>query len=188
MKFIAEIKMQSPFGFKSKHRWDELCDLAIKHGDIISVHTNPKWGGSFNDIRRVKNITNKPILAKGLHLHDWEVNMAFDCGAEFVLCVGRVPQYSKYIHRIFYEPLDMDELKNSIYMYNHLQSIHSLVWNQRDLFTGSVKTETIEDIMNLDYPYLGKICQASLISTKKDVHPDVDSFIVGEHLEKFVST
>lgn len=63
--FIAEVKTQSPFGFFGNKSWDELFEAANKVGDIISIHTNPLWGGSFDHLMLARRMTNKPILAKG---------------------------------------------------------------------------------------------------------------------------
>lgn len=73
MKIITEVKTQSPFGYKSNEVWEELFNLANGFGDIISIHTNPKWSGSFKLLEKARGLTNKPILAKGLHETDDEI-------------------------------------------------------------------------------------------------------------------
>ena len=55
VQIIAEVKTQSPFGFRSQKSWDELFVIADSVGDMLSVHTDPRWGGSFDLIRRAKN-------------------------------------------------------------------------------------------------------------------------------------
>ncbi len=65
IQIIAEVKIQSPFGFKSEKSWDELFVIAEKAGDIISIHTDARWGGSFELIKKAKSLTKKQILAKG---------------------------------------------------------------------------------------------------------------------------
>lgn len=87
---IAEVKTQSPFGFRSALSLQELFDLANRHGDIISVHTDMRWGGSFDLLRKARKLTTKPILAKGIHETDEEIEQAFASGANFVLVVGRI--------------------------------------------------------------------------------------------------
>jgi len=64
---IAEVKTESPFGFVSEKTWRQLFDIANKHGDIISIHTDKRWGGSFDLISKAKELTKKPVLAKGIH-------------------------------------------------------------------------------------------------------------------------
>ena len=83
-KLVAEIKTKSPFGFSSHKSWDELAEVAIHFGDIISVHSDPKWGGSFDLIEKVRGMTDKPILAKGIHSKDEEVREAIKRGANYV--------------------------------------------------------------------------------------------------------
>jgi len=46
VQIIAEVKNRSPFkGVTFEKSWDELFEIAADIGDIISVHTNPRWGG-----------------------------------------------------------------------------------------------------------------------------------------------
>ena len=70
IEIIAEVKTQSPFGYKSDKSWDELFEVANKVGDIISIHTDRRWGGSFELLQKARSLTNKPILAKGIHKND----------------------------------------------------------------------------------------------------------------------
>ena len=51
-QIIAEVKTKSPFGFQSPYSWEELFQLADKIGDIISIHTDSQWGGSFENRMR----------------------------------------------------------------------------------------------------------------------------------------
>ncbi|MBP6974654.1 MAG: hypothetical protein KBB54_01790 [Candidatus Pacebacteria bacterium] len=109
IQIIAEVKTQSPFGFKSEKSWDELFAVANEIGDILSIHTDPRWGGSFDLVRKAKALTNKPILAKGIHATDMEVQQAIDVGADYVLVVGRIP--SIHQDKCLIEPLTLAELK-----------------------------------------------------------------------------
>ena len=43
IEVIAEVKLISPFGFKSSKSWNELFGIASTLGDMISVHTDPGW-------------------------------------------------------------------------------------------------------------------------------------------------
>ena len=65
-QIIAEVKTQSPFGFRSDKNRDELFAVANQIGDIISIHTDPRWGGSFELVKKARALTKKPILAKGI--------------------------------------------------------------------------------------------------------------------------
>lgn len=61
MLVIAEVKTQSPFGWKSSRSWDDLFEIACRVGDCISIHTDPRWGGSMDLVRRARSMTNKLI-------------------------------------------------------------------------------------------------------------------------------
>lgn len=198
--FIAEVKTQSPYGYKSDHSWIELLKIADKYGDWISIHTNPLWGGSFEAISLAKKITNKPILAKGLHHTYNEMEQCYKNGADFCLVEGGFYPFSGYknagdiLYEVSYEL--MDNTIKYIKQYNksklffqkekHLNNL-KLVYNARDLKTGQLKEnhkEKLEKHINLGV----WICQASGIKSIKDVHPKVNAFIVGENLVEFCKT
>lgn len=80
MKIIAEIKTKSPFGFVSLKSVDQQFELCEKYGDIISVHTNPNWGGSLQLVEEIRRRTKKPILAKGIHSELKQITQAIDVG------------------------------------------------------------------------------------------------------------
>src|SRR4051812_45555141 len=106
---IAEVKTGSPFGYRSEKSWDELFAIASEAGDIVSIHTDSRWGGSFELVKKARSLTTKPILAKGIHATDAEIEQAIEAGADYVLVVGRVP--ALYIEKCLIEPLTLDELR-----------------------------------------------------------------------------
>ena len=174
VQIIAEVKTQSPFfGYVSDKSWDELFQIAEKVGDIISIHTDKRWGGSFDLIKKARALTNKPILAKGIHAHDSEITKAVDAGADFVLVVGRIPKV--YLEKCLIEPLTLDELKN-------IPTNFKAVWNSRDLKTGLLKTETFEEARKI---FPGWMCQASNIKTVSDIKKGADAVLVGTNLVEF---
>ncbi|MCC7543773.1 hypothetical protein IT415_03665 [bacterium] len=89
---IAEVKTQSPFGFCAKQSWDELFVFANTYGDWLSIHTDPRWGGSLELIRKARSLTGKPILTKGIHATDSDIVNALATGADYVLVVCRLPK------------------------------------------------------------------------------------------------
>jgi len=154
IQLIAEVKTSSPFGFKSDKSWDELFQIAEKYGDIISVHTDPRWGGSFDLIKKAKSLTKKPILAKGIHETDDLLMKAFDSGADYALVVGRIPHIpEEYLKKCLIEPNSLEELKS-------IPADMKAVWNSRDLTTGGFKAETFEQAREI---FKGWLCQASNI-------------------------
>ncbi|MDO8579523.1 MAG: hypothetical protein Q7R72_01470 [bacterium] len=175
-KIIAEVKTLSPFGFKSEKSWDELFAIANEVGDIISIHTDSRWEGSFDLIRKAKTLTDKPILAKGIHATDTEIDKAVSAGADYVLVVGRVPS----IHRdlCLIEPLTLDELKT-------IPDNLKVVWNSRNLSNGEIKKETFEEARVI---FRGWLCQASNIKTTADIRDGADAVLVGTHLTEFAKS
>lgn len=173
---IAEVKTQSPFGFKSTETWDELFALAQTIGDTISIHTDPRWGGSFDLIRKAKALTTIPILAKGIHATDADIQQALDAGADVVLVVGRIPGI--HIEKCLIEPLTLDELAALP------RDVHA-VWNSRDLSSGGLKHETFAQARAR---FSGWLCQASNIQTIADIEKGADAVLVGTHLRAFAES
>lgn len=170
---VAEVKTHSPFGFRSDLSWDELFALAQKIGDIISIHTDPRWGGSFELLRRARARTEKPILAKGIHASDDHIREAVRSGADYVLSVGRIPDV--YREKCWIEPLSLEDLKS---IPTHLKA----VWNSRDISRGGTKQETFAQARKI---FGGWLCQASNIRTVADIEPGADAVLVGGNLASF---
>lgn len=175
-QIIAEVKTKSPFGFESNRTWTELFNIANEISDMVSIHTDARWGGSFDLLERARNLTSKPILAKGFHSNDSDIARALDCGANYVLVVGRIPH--GYVERCFIEPFTLKELYE-------LPLEAKVVWNSRDLSTGKPKYETFEQAREL---WKGWLCQASYIKTIKDIKPGANTVLVGTHLEMFAAS
>ena len=157
IQIIAEVKTKSPFGFTSNESWEDLFELANKTGDIISIHTDSRWGGSFDLISKAKKLTDKPILAKGIHARDEDISLALEKGADFVLIVGRIPEIHK--EKCFIEPFTLEEL-------HKIPSTFKVVWNSRNLLTGKLKDETFEQARKI---WRGWLCQASNIKSIHDI-------------------
>lgn len=170
MQIIAEVKTHSPFGWQSDKSWDELFILANKLGDIISIHTDPRWHGSFDLIAKARGLTDKPILAKGIHAEDADIEKAIKNGADFVLVVGRIPKV--HLDKCLIEPLRLEELKT-------LPSEVKAVWNSRDLADGSKKAEDFNQARNI---FDGWLCQASNISSIEDIDPKADAVLIGTRM------
>lgn len=172
---IAEVKTQSPFGYRSSMSWEALLEIAVGVGDIIAVHTDRRYGGSFERLARARRLVpNKPILAKGLHPTRMDIKECIQAGADYVLVVGWTPS-DQYLKHCMVEPLTMHGLSN-------LPSGTRVVWNARDVITGRPKPYTFEEARQM---WPGWLCQASYIHTITDVHPNADAVLVGEHLQKF---
>lgn len=180
--FIAEVKTESPFGFKSDRSWDDLLAIALEYGDAIAIHTNAKWGGWFGGIATAANamrrFPQKMIIAKGIHPLDSEIERALGNGANLVTVVGRHPP-AHLAPVCIWEP---DDLHAITYASDHTQKI---MWNARNLTTGKPKRESFDTAR---WTHKGWLMQASFIATPEDVHPKANAFIVGEHLPTFAET
>ncbi len=176
IQVIAEVKTKSPFGWKSEKTWDELFESANRVGDIISIHTDERWDGSFDLLKKARSLTSKPILAKGIHATDDLIERAIGSGADWVLCVGRIPEV--HIEKCLIEVNTVEELKT-------ISPSMKVVWNSRDLKTGGLKSETFEQAREI---FQGWLCQASNIKTIDDIKRGADAVLVGTHLEEFVKS
>lgn len=178
--FIAEVKTQSPFGFSSKYAWGDLLATAIEYGDMVSVHTDPRWGGSMTHIARASRAVHsahKLLLAKGIHPSDDEVRRALDFGADLVLTVGRRPA-PELVPLCLIEPQQCTP--------GTPERGERWVWNSRNLPDGGRRTTGFAQARAW-WPNTW-LCQASNIATPEDVHPGADAFIVGANLPSFCAS
>lgn len=173
---IAEVKTKSPFGYKSTDTWENLFTEACRIGDMISIHTDSRWGGSFELLKHARKLTSKPLLAKGIHENDEMVKKALDLGADWVLVVGRIPD--SHSQQCIIEPSTLEELEK-------IPAELRAVWNQRDLQTGGKKRDTFSKARKLRS---GWLCQASYISTVDDIEEGADAVLVGTDLRKFAKS
>lgn len=180
VKLIAEVKTNSPSSWKSERGWEELFAIANKHGDMISVHTDPRWGGSMERIAWARQTTDKLILAKGIHATDDLVIQAFQAGADYVLVVGRISSVKP--QHCLIEPYTVAELRE-------LPPSTLAVWNSRNLQLlnqpDNRKSETFEQA-RAAFP--GWLCQASNLRTVADIKPGANAVLVGTHLAEFVES
>jgi hypothetical protein len=169
---ILDTKIRSPFGWRTDQSWVERLEMAIEYGDIIAVQTMGGWAGSLNLIKEARQATSKPILAKGIHRTDKEIDELLNLGVTYVLVVGRVPS-EKYIDKCMLEPSCLREIED--YPKNA-----KVVWNTRNLLNGLPKKETLEEARE---KWDGWLCQASMIECVKDINPNVEAVMVGTHME-----
>lgn len=171
IQIIAEVKTESPFGWQSEDSWDELFEIANQVGDILSIHTDSRWGGSFELVKKARQLTDKPILAKGIHASDQEIIKAIKAGANYVLVVGRIPKV--HLDKCLIEPYTLDELSK-------LPKDTKAVWNSRDLKTGGLKLEDFEAARKI---WPGWLCQASNIETLEDIDPFANAVLIGTNIK-----
>ncbi|MEK9175547.1 MAG: hypothetical protein AAB795_03060 [Patescibacteria group bacterium] len=176
IQIIAEVKTQSPFGWRSEKSWEELFKVANKIGDIISIHTDSRWCGSFDLLSKARALTKKPILAKGIHNTDASIEEAITRGANYVLVVGRISKI--HVEKCLIEPLSLEELKT-------IPQNIKVVWNSRDLSSGELKSETFQQARAI---FKGWLCQSSNIRTTKDIQDGADAVLVGTYLVEFAES
>lgn len=145
---IAEAKKQSPHnGILSELPMFSLIARAIGEGDWVSVHTEKPWGGYLDTIKIAKSLTTKPVMAKGIHKNDRDIERAFRAGADYVLCVGRLSHIKD--DRIIFEPLDLSQAHFFGPKYK------KMIWNRRDLNNGYPKPNVWEEVRRSHKGWLG---------------------------------
>jgi len=191
VKIIAEVKIKSPTRPDFTGSFEEQIKIAQGIADIFSIHTNPKWGGSFDLVRRAREILGKDklILAKGLHETADEIRFADEAGADYILVVSRTDIPEKYMGKCWIEPLNLDGLRRIPSSYD------VVVWNERDLAASLAQGkeiwkldttgETFEQARAL---WKGKLCQASSLRTKRDIKPGANYVLVGSYLKEFADS
>lgn len=166
---IGEVKTKSPYGYEASYPWAFMLEKLIVHPaiDIVSIHTNPLWGGSWEQLKTARELTRKPILAKGFHDTIADVKAAFDHGADYCLTVGWWPDDD----RCWFEYEHLDQL-------SYIPA-KRVVFNARDPRTGWKRPWVVNRTRAI---HPGWLCQASMIRTVTDVHPAVDAVLIGEAL------
>jgi len=174
---VAEIKQRSPFdGWVNPLRWREQLEICESVANVISVHTNPLWGGSWRHLEAVANTTSLPVLAKGFHDTVFDVQRALDCGADCVLTVGW--DGGPLLRHCWFEVESRDQLINA-------DETNWIVLNSRNPRTGEPQknpalqpSRAIKSVDKLGH----HICQASNIRGPGDVVPGMDAILIGEGL------
>lgn len=179
-KLIAEVKTTSPWSDRKPKSWLKQFEIAAEHGDMISIHTDPRWDGSFALLEVARSMTDKPILAKGFHDDDGH-DRALECGATYVLCVADY-MGGEFVFYEYAHYLELTDWADGI-------GTAAIVINARDPFTGNdrdwINASEIERVRRYRQE---PIVQASYIKKPEDVWPGVDYILVGTHLEEFVKT
>lgn len=178
---VAEVKDRTPFNatYSAPDRYVQLR-ICEDVGDIISIHTNPLWGGSWEWLTEVCMLTTKPVLAKGFHDTVVDVQRALDCGATHVLTVGW--DGGPHWERCWMECENLAQLRLQ------RRAGHRCVWNARDPRTGATRdtpwTGGWDSVMacNGDRRRDPWICQASHIRGPQHVVPGVSAILIGTGL------
>ncbi len=90
-RFIMEVKRASPSGHRSMVTVEQAAIAYAPVADAISVLTDgPDFGGSLDDLRKVRSLFNGPILAKDFIVDPMQVGEARAAGADAVLAMMSV--------------------------------------------------------------------------------------------------
>jgi len=190
VELFAEVKPCSPSGWRSRYSWNELFELANSHPavDALSIHTSPRWEGSFELITQARKHTSKPILAKGIHAHDDDINRALDAGATMALAVGRIPWGFPH-DCLIVEPLSLGKLAQIPLDYKTQWNARDLVGLFRKLAGLPTRKESRPSFTEARaVRQHGWICQASHLKTKEDIQTGANAVLVGTNLPEFLAS
>ncbi len=90
---IAECKLASPAkgALCSTHTVLELAKIFADNGaTALSVHTNAVFRGSVDDIAKVKQVINLPVLCKEFIIDEYQLYAARAAGADAVLLIATI--------------------------------------------------------------------------------------------------
>ncbi|MAG91575.1 indole-3-glycerol phosphate synthase [Candidatus Woesearchaeota archaeon] len=93
MNLIAEIKKKSPSNNiqNKEFNFERIIDVYNKHADAISVLTDSKFfDGNLNDIKKVRDLTNLPILRKDFIIDEYQIYESRFYGADAILLIASV--------------------------------------------------------------------------------------------------
>ena len=88
---ITEYKPSSPSGVKAK--WDPIgyVNEVSPCSSAFSVLTEPRWfKGSYDNLRLISRITEKPVLMKDFVVDPFQVDIAYSFGADAILLMADV--------------------------------------------------------------------------------------------------
>ena len=90
-RFILEVKRASPSGHRARVSLEKAVAAYAPVADAISVLTDgPDFGGSLDDLRKVRGLFDGPILAKDFIVDPAQVGEARAAGADAVLVMMSV--------------------------------------------------------------------------------------------------
>ncbi|HVF37197.1 MAG TPA: bifunctional indole-3-glycerol-phosphate synthase TrpC/phosphoribosylanthranilate isomerase TrpF [Sphingomicrobium sp.] len=189
-RFIMEVKLASPSGHRSRATLEEAIAAYAPVADAISVLTDgPDFGGSLNDLRRVRTRFGGPILAKDFIVNPAQVSEARAAGADAVLVMMSVlgdaeaaavlAEAERFAMDAIVEVHDEKELHRALAIGAKIIGI-----NNRDLKTLTTDLAVTERLAPLVPPDVLVISESG-IGSRADVErlaPCADAFLVGSSL------
>jgi len=196
ISLIAEVKKASPSAGVIVEDYNPV-DLAKKYLDnkatCLSVLTEEDFFlGSLNDMYKIKQKINLPILCKDFFIDPFQVYLAKSYGADAILIIlaGVSEKIADKLYEsalnlnmsVIVEVHTIDEAKNSIKFKNALIGI-----NNRNLKTLETNMNATYNIHNILSAHKGPLISESGIKTKEDVleiskKTRIKTFLIGESL------
>ena len=189
-RFIMEVKHASPSGHRSFHSVDTAAKAYAPLADAISVLTDERFfDGSFEALRRVRELFEGPILAKDFVIDARQVVEARLHGADAVLCMlsvlrdeearGVMAEAERLGMDVLVEVHDEAELARALALGAAIVGI-----NNRDLKT--LKTDlAVTERMAAQVPADVLLVSESGVGTRADIErlrAHADAFLVGSSL------
>lgn len=189
-RFIMEVKQRSPSGHRSRATLEQAVAAYAPIADAISVLTDGEdFGGSLDDLRRVRERFDGPILAKDFIVDRRQVAEARAHGADAALAMmsvldddsaRRVLDEARRLGMgVIIEVHDQRELDRALALDPAIVGI-----NNRDLTTLGIDLATTERLA-AQVPNDVLVISESGIMSNADVRrlsPMVDAFLVGSSL------
>ncbi len=190
---IAEVKAASPSEGVIAESFDPV-GMAKKYVaggcNAISVLTDQKYfGGSFDVLKSIRAITNKPLLCKEFIIEEKQVRVARACGADLVLLIVKILNKKRLQElKDTIEALGMKaliEIQNEEELEVALQvEPELLLINNRNLSSFEVDMKTTEKLL-MGIPEYVKVITASGITVPDEIKnfpARVDGFLIGTAL------
>ena len=189
-RFIMEVKRASPSGHRARVGLEEAVAAYSPVADAISVLTDgPDFGGSLDDLRKVRTLFDGPILAKDFIVDPAQVSEARAAGADAVLVMMSVlddttaPLVHAEAARLGMDAIievhDEGEVRRALALGARIVGI-----NNRDLKTLTTDLSVTERLAPL-IPAEVLVISESGIASRADVErlsPVADAFLVGSAL------
>ncbi len=202
VRIIAEIKRKSPSGGDIRANLDPAV-IARMYADAgaaaISVLTDEAdFGGSLDDLRRVREAVGLPVLRKDFLVDEWQIWESRAAGADAILLIAEVLAEGEIIDfQILATELGMTTLvethdvENLLKVKNHIGFPHAryslLGINNRNLHTMETSLSHTFRMLDLIEPRERRvIVSESGITSREDlarlVRENIHIVLVGEHL------
>lgn len=189
---IAEIKRASP----SEGNINLYIDVAEQArayeqagASAISVLCEPKdFGGSFEDLKKIRQVVKIPILCKDFIVRKEHIDKAGSCGADMVLLIANLLQEDKL--KELYEYASSRDMQVLVEIHTKKELEKALKIqpkiigvNSRNLHDFSLDSQVFEELNQLIPKNVIKVAESG-ISNFKDVPKGYDGILVGTELMK----